>query len=499
MTTKLLAPFLLASTALATPLWADLTADDVWAHWQQSAQGFGASLTSASETRSGATLAVSGLSVAFSDDDFEGSMTLGDVSFVEQGDGTVRVVVPETLPLTLSVTFEGEAAEIGMTVTSTDLDTVVSGDPDNMVSNYTAASLGVSVDEFPDMPPNTDFQLTLAMTGLSGSNATSMGPLIRTQGSYEADTTTYTVSGSDPEGGGLDFGLLVNGLKLVSSGQIPEGVSLMDTTALYGSPDYMQSVSVTTQGGSGTFAVDGPDGAGSGEFSAAAGRTNVAFMDGGFTYDGGATDIALRLEAEDLPLPLSFTMDEYRYAFGMPLIQTDTAEPFAVGLGFKGVEIDAFLWNIFDPGQVLPRTLATANFDITGLGRWFVDILDMDEAMMMAEDVPGEVSQVNLSDLELDVAGARLTGAGSFTLDNADMFTIPGFPRPEGKLDLELVGGNGLLDNLVLMGIVPQDQAMGARMMMGLVAVPGSAPDTLTSTIEVNAEGHVLANGQRLR
>ena len=36
------------------------------------------------------------------------------------------------------------------------------------------------------------------------------------------------------------------------------------------------------------------------------------------------------------------------------------------------------------------------------------------------------------------------------------------------------------------------------RMMMGLFAVP-TGEDTLTSVIEVNDQGHVLANGQRLK
>ena len=49
------------------------------------------------------------------------------------------------------------------------------------------------------------------------------------------------------------------------------------------------------------------------------------------------------------------------------------------------------------------------------------------------------------------------------------------------------------------MGLLPEDQAMGARMMMGLLAVPGEAPDTLNSKIEINEQGHVLANGQRIQ
>ena len=49
------------------------------------------------------------------------------------------------------------------------------------------------------------------------------------------------------------------------------------------------------------------------------------------------------------------------------------------------------------------------------------------------------------------------------------------------------------------MGIVSDQDAMGARMMMGMLAVPGDGPDQLKSKIEINAAGHVLANGQRIQ
>jgi hypothetical protein len=63
---------------------------------------------------------------------------------------------------------------------------------------------------------------------------------------------------------------------------------------------------------------------------------------------------------------------------------------------------------------------------------------------------------------------------------------------------MKLVGGNGLLDKLVAMGLIPKDQAMGARMMMGMFARPGDGVDTLTSTIEFKDKG-LFANGQRLQ
>ena len=51
---------------------------------------------------------------------------------------------------------------------------------------------------------------------------------------------------------------------------------------------------------------------------------------------------------------------------------------------------------------------------------------------------------------------------------------------------------------LIAMGVLPEDQAMMGRMMMGMFART-VGEDQLSTTIEVNSEGHVLANGQRIQ
>ena len=89
-------------------------------------------------------------------------------------------------------------------------------------------------------------------------------------------------------------------------------------------------------------------------------------------------------------------------------------------------------------------------------------------------------------------AVARHPGAGA-------QAHAPAAPALVGALDLSLVGGVALLDKLVAMGLVPQDQAMGARMMMGLFTVPGEGEDSLTSRIEFTEEGGILANGQQIK
>ena len=72
-------------------------------------------------------------------------------------------------------------------------------------------------------------------------------------------------------------------------------------------------------------------------------------------------------------------------------------------------------------------------------------------------------------------------------------------PPPNGEANFKIVGANTLIDKLIAMGLVQESDALGARMMMGLFTTPAEDEDTLTSRIQVEEDGKVLANGQRLR
>ena len=96
--------------------------------------------------------------------------------------------------------------------------------------------------------------------------------------------------------------------------------------------------------------------------------------------------------------------------------------------------------------------------------------------------------------------GAEVSGTGDFTFDMNDLDTFDGIPAPTGALVMKIVGANGLIDVLIDMGLVASEEAMAARMMMGLFARPGEGEDTLTSKIEIDgATGAIMANGQRLQ
>jgi hypothetical protein len=104
----------------------------------------------------------------------------------------------------------------------------------------------------------------------------------------------------------------------------------------------------------------------------------------------------------------------------------------------------------------------------------------------------------DLTQLLAKFAGAELSGTGAFTFDNADLETFDGLPAPTGTIDLKIVGMNMLMDTLISMGLISEDDAMGARMMISMFANPGAGDDEFVSVLEFKDKGF-YANGQRLQ
>ena len=113
--------------------------------------------------------------------------------------------------------------------------------------------------------------------------------------------------------------------------------------------------------------------------------------------------------------------------------------------------------------------------------------------------MPGELNALTLKQLLVKFAGAEVTGTGDLTFDNGDLETYGGVPAPEGTINLKATGVNGLLDKLTAMGLVPEEDLMGLRMMMGMfVKMDPSAPDTMTSDLEFK-DKHFSVNGMQLQ
>ena len=231
------------------------------------------------------------------------------------------------------------------------------------------------------------------------------------------------------------------------------------------------------------------------------GDIKIAMDKSELVYDVSQRNSAINMSVPDLPFPISLDMALAGFRMALPIGQSDAPQDFGLAVTLDSFTMSDMIWGMLDPGAVLPRDPATIALDLAGKATVLFDLLDpeMAEAMDNGTAPPPMLNELAINKLLVTLAGAELNGDGDFVVDNTDMSFMGGFPKPTGALNLSLAGANGLLDKLIQMGLLSDQDAMGARMMMGMLAVPGDAPDTLKSKIEINAQGHILANGQRIQ
>lgn len=491
---------LTSALALAAgPALADITPSEVWDDWQSLLARYGADLTFDRTSNDGDAISIIGLSAAIPVADGASLWELGTLTFADNGDGTVTVEMDDELPFTLNVTGpDGEDGIVGFTVRQPDAKLIASGTPDNLRYDFDYPTVEMTdfIMEGPEVPDDVpvDFDFTLsALTGFvefTGADA-------RT---YDSETALDLLSlvmnfrGETPEEGSGAFSLTMKDLTQTTRGSVGNIAPNMSLAQLIEAG--------TTQIGSGTHGevtydiiVDTSDGSFQMAAAALSGEISGAMDKNGISYGGTTNDVTVSIGGSTIPLPpLTFRMAQSGGAFSMPLVPGDDPQPFALSFTMVGLEIDDMLWGMIDPAGALPRDPITLLVDTGGNVIVSQDFTAPEFAESGTPGIPGSIEDLHVNALQLTIAGAELTGDGAFTFDNST-----GIPTPAGVANLMLSGGNGLLDKLVGMGLVQEEQAMGARMMIGLFARPGGGEDTLQSTIELKEDGSVLANGQRIR
>jgi hypothetical protein len=205
----------------------------------------------------------------------------------------------------------------------------------------------------------------------------------------------------------------------------------------------------------------------------------------------------MAFSAPTTPLPINIGFAELATDLKFPVATSEAPTPFTFLMKMVDFTLPPEVWGMVDPTGQLPQDPATLVVDTTGMVRLLADF--------NAEPAPGEippppeVSAVSIQEIRLKIVGAELTGSGDLTLDNTDLVTFGGMPAPTGVLNFTVTGANGLLDKLTAMGLVPEDQLMGVRMMMGVFAKPAEdGSDSLTSQVEFKDKG-LFVNGQQLQ
>ncbi len=481
---------------------ADLSAQDVWSDWKDYMGSTGYAVT-ASEAQSGKTLTVSDIQMTMNVEGETMALGLGAIDFVENGDGTVNVVLPAAFPMEFDITADGESMKGKLIYRHDGTPMVVSGDMSKMTYDYKAATASFSLDglEIDGASVPADVAaFTMTLTDLANTTVMEIGE----QRAYSQTLTTsgldYTFMFKDPESddSGTFTGALTDlnfdGTMVVPTVEDPTDIAALMKAGLAYDAD------ITFGGGNTSInGVDGSDNFAL-QTTSQGGKANIQVSPAGFGYDFTQTDATVNVMGSQIPFPIALSMAELGMNMTMPLMKSEEEQDFALGLALRDFSVPEMLWGLIDPTGELPHDPATLVLDLTGKGKLAFDLTDEAQvaALDAGEAAPGELNALNLNELLLSVAGAELTGSGAFTFDNSDLESFDGMPAPEGEANLKLVGANGLIDKLIGMGLISEDDAMGARMMMGMFTV-SAGDDVVTSKIEVNEEGHVLANGQRLK
>lgn len=484
-------------SVLAAPAAWSMTAEEAWEAWVEVGSRYGQEISAQSTEKVGDTMTVSGITAKIEAEEMTVSSQIGEARLIENPDGTVSIVTPEALTVDLVSDPEyGEKVEAKLGLEVSGLQTVASDAGGATTFTYSAARITATLEELKADGVAVPFNLMAVLGGLNGNYAIGSGTPATLTSMLSAQSTEISFDGRDPEGeGDVEGKISVAGLTTSSTGTGDiTFMSMEDLPALLRAG---AEISGNTVIGATSFELQGRD---AGESFAISGS-----MDGGtgasqlsgeeVTYSTNYQNLQMRLSGSEIPLPeVALGMRETNLNLVFPLGQSDSPKPFLLSVGLHDLTLADGVWNLFDPGTVLPRDPATLTFNIAGQGNWLIDIMDPEVMAQGPQGVPGELHALTLSDVRLSLAGAEFTADGNFTFDNSDLTTFNGFPAPDGILNAKLVGGNALLDNLVAMRLLPAEQANAIKLGAGAFARPGGE-DTLTTQITVSPDGTVAANG----
>ena len=490
----------LALLMSSTAVMADVTPEQVWDSWQKQYSAYGFTITPGSVARDGDVLTISDLVLTNESTTTIGTdkqvsktvLTVPAILLEDLGDGTVEGTVEGEITGqndTTDATGKTETAKIR--IDKTDASVVISGTPEEMSYLVDAPEISASIEAQPSTPGGTPAVLGMTLTELAGTQVMTTTGGQGTKADLTAKAMALTMTGSDPEDAStIDATIEMQDLAIKGDSLMPEGADaaeLGDAIAKgmrtnsqmsYGTLSYKMSSTTKT----GPVSMSG---------SAESGQAVIAFSREAVRYSATGSKTRLDITTSDFPQPMSATIDQGEIDFAMPLSAKAEPQPFTGKVSLVGLAVSDQVWKMIDPTEKLAHGPATLIIDLTGTGKPLVDLFS--PAAAASPVPPVQIDSLNVNKLQLTAAGAELTGAGALTFDNATAT-----PMPLGAIDLKLSGANKLMDGLVAMGVMPQDQVMFAKMMMGMYAVP-AGEDLFTSKIEFKEGGRILANGQPIK
>jgi len=494
-----LAPALLLATAAA----ADISADQLWSAWQAGAESSGQDITAADVAREDGALRLSDVSLRASHPD---GSTLTEIDWIlleETGDGRVRGRFAPRLRVTGRFTgSDGQPGTMDAALRIVDAEFLASGSPQALVQTLTAGRIELE---------------RIAVAGPDGvvADAGAMGHLADVSTRYETtgqETGRLSVTGdatagaarlalwaeNTPEAERLDVEIGFEGLAwrfdnlLVPAEKdihpLRSGMRVAFDARFDGvrsrlalaNADPARRLSMETQGGAGEISVGAGGDALRYRLVAGALRTSVA--------------------APDLPFgTLTAEIGKAEFDLLLPLGPVGGHGDFALAYRLREIAPGPEVWMLIDATGALDRTPAAFDLAVSGRLRLPGDVLSRPmQGQAAGRASPAELDVLSIDRLALSAVGAEVRGEGTLDFPADAPPLANGVQTPVGSLRFELTGADALLERLGTLGIVPQNQVMGLRMMLSMFTIPGPDPESMLVDLDFTPEGRILANGEPL-
>jgi hypothetical protein len=389
---------------------------------------------------------------------------------------------------------------ITIVMTQSNLEMIVNGTPELMTYDVSADSYQIAFQDAVDGDVTIGGDASMTMSDLSANYTVAEGEMREISSEMQIGSIDVLVDFQIPGSNGdyVTMGAKINDMRSQSEVTAPLDFN-MDKADAYFDNGFAVAGGYVIDSADYVFDINAEGDQVSGSVSSGTVTLTGELNGETLAYDSQTADLDMNLLTSDFPLPISLSVAEYGTGFRMPVATTEEPADFGFKFDLVDLAIDESLWSIFDPAGVLQRDPATLQIALSGKAKALIDIMDpAAQADMMNTDMPFELSEVSLDTFKIMAAGALFTGTGAFMFDNGDMETFAPLPRPEGDASFEISGLNQLLDNLVAMGLVPEQDIMGPRMMMGMFA-RSTGDDQMAIDVEVLPNGQVNVNGNRVR
>lgn len=515
-------PIATSSLALilgAGPVLAEVTPTQVWDNLRETYTEMGYQLQVGQTEDAGQTLTVSDVVLTPKEAESEMSLTIPKIVMQQTGGGDVRSVIEGQMNLQMhGKTETDEAVGFVMTIDAPGNETLTTGTLETMNHSVTAPQLtmqGHGLDEVNETP------VTIKLTDLAAQQTQTQADDGAREQTFEGSVATgmMQVSATGPSGRHNDMAdqpdqpvdpdglkdsfqstIQVEDLTFKGNGTLPaEETDMASDPSGALKAGYAGQATFTMGTLSGTMdsqTAETPDLPASnteGSFSAANGTMAMSMDKDGLGYEGKAQDITAQITSDDLPFPVSYTVAENSFSLKMPVIASEEEQPFALTYGLTALTLNKQIWQAIDPQSTLPHDPASLSIDLQGMAVMLKDFLAPDFADGESDEPPMLPRQLTINALSLDAIGATADITGNLTFGDDPS-------QPIGKIEGSFTGINGLLDNAVAMGIAPEQQMMGIRMMMAMFARPAeNDPDKLTTQLEFREGGSIFANGQQVK